>query len=289
MRRSCQALLFAAMLSAAGAWIIDVPLAQSWAARRTPADPYAQFEALGAAEAAVWLFRGVTAVGALLALAAVRRSESLGRFLTRAWQGLRQATTVDPAGGAASGRRRPIATWVLRGALASWLLLAAGHSASAVIERLREWPVYRLRSGADVLPNMSQSNREVIRYLQHATPEDARILVASDQSLFFLSYYLWPRQVSHRTHPDAERVIPQPNQARQLAAYRLEDLGPEYVAAVAPDFVLEYFEGREYVDAERVFDDLNWIAFVRQLRGEPGFVPEYNVALRRISDEQAGP
>jgi hypothetical protein len=284
MRRICQALLVVMLLSAAGAWIVSVPMAQNWTAKRAPADAYAQFEARGAAEAAVWLARTVTAVGIWLSLFAVRRAETLGRFLVRAWHELREATAVR-----STGRRHLVATWVMRGMLAVWLLLAAVHGTSAVGQRLREWAPFQLRSGAEVLPNMSPSNIQVIRYLQHATPESSRILVASDQSLFFLSYYLWPRQVFHRTHPDAERVIPQPNQARQLAAYRLEDLGPEYVAALAPDFVLEYFEGPEYFEPDRVFDDLDWIAFVRQLQRDPGYVPRYNVALRRISDVQDAP
>jgi hypothetical protein len=140
-----------------------------------------------------------------------------------------------------------------------------------------------------VLPNMSESNRDVIRYLQSTTPEDARILVASDQTLFFLSYYLWPRQVFQRRHPESEFTVPQPDQARQLAAYRLSDLTSEDIASIDPDYVLEYFEGPEYVEPERVLDDARWIAFVRQLHEDHGYVPPYNVRLQPIADAGSRP
>jgi hypothetical protein len=66
-------------------------------------------------------------------------------------------------------------------------------------------------------------------------------------------------------------------------------MGPEYIASLAPDFVLEYFEGPGFFEEERVFDDLDWIAYVRQLQGDPGYVPKINVALQRVSDVQDGP
>ena len=117
----------------------------------------------------------------------------------------------------------------------------------------------------------------------------ARILVVSDQTAYFLSYYLLPRQVFHKVHPDAERVIPQPDQQRQLAAYRLEDFSAEELRALDPDFVLEYFEGPAYVDRERLLEDAQWITFVRRLRGDAAYVPPYNVALRPFGEVQARP
>jgi hypothetical protein len=136
---------------------------------------------------------------------------------------------------------------------------------------------------------MSQSNRDVIRYVQSATPEEARILVVSDQTVYFLSYYLLPRQVFHKVHPDAERVIPQPHQQRQRAAYRLEDIPPGERQALRPDYVLEYFEGPAYVDRERLIDDAEWIAFIRRLQGDAAYVPPYNVVLRPLGEVQPRP
>ena len=125
----------------------------------------------------------------------------------------------------------------------AWGGLAMIHFVGAIDKRTRDWPVYRLNSGAQVLPNISDSNRMVIRYLSQVTPEDARILVLSDQKLFFLSYYLLPRRLYHPMHPEAEFVIPQPDQQRPLAAYRVSDLDDEYLSRINPDYVLEYFEG----------------------------------------------
>jgi hypothetical protein len=263
-------------------------MARNWAAAREPGDVLAQDEAA----AALWLVRCAASLMALLTLAALRRSRQLGPFLHRAARGLSQATTVcaAPRGTPAQeGRARRITTWLFRAALAAWLFLALGHWGSAVGERLTEWPVYRLNPGSVVLPDMSESNRDVIRYVQAATPDDARILVVSDQTVFFLSYYLLPRRVFHKVHPNAERVIPQPNQQRQLAAYRLQDISPDELHALQPDYVLEYFEGPAYVDPQHLFVDLRWIAFVRQLRQDAAYTPAYNVALRPVGEVQSRP
>jgi hypothetical protein len=90
-------------------------------------------------------------------------------------------------------------------------------------------------------------------------------------------------------HPDADRVIPQPNQERQLAAYRLSDLSAADMERINPDFILEYFEGPAYVEPERFQEDADWIAFVRQLHGDPTYTPHYNVVLRRWSGETSPP
>jgi hypothetical protein len=284
----CQAALLAAALLTAAAWCVSEPMARNRAAAREPADLLAQEEAV----AALWLVRCAAPVMVLLAIVALRRSRELGPFLQRAARGLSIATTVsagDRTTPAQHGLSRRLTTWLFRAILAAWLLLALGHWGSAVGDRLAEWPVYRLNPGAAVLPNMSESNRDVIRYVQSATPENARVLVVSDQTVYFLSYYLHPRPVFHKVHPDAERVIPQPNQQRQLAAFRLEEIPAEELQALRPDFVLEYFEGSAYVDRERLLDDPRWIAFVRQLHRDAGYVPPYNVALRPFDEVQLRP
>lgn len=288
VRRCCQAVLLAAVLLTAAAWSVSDPMARNWAATRTPGDVLAQDEAV----AVLWLARCVAPLIALGGLVALRRSRQLGPFLQRAARGAMSATTVsaaDRASLAHSVRPRRIATWLFRGVLVAWLILALAHWGSAVDQRIEEWPVYRLNHGAVVLPNMSQSNRDVIRYVQSATPEHARILVVSDQTVYFLSYYLLPRPVFHKVHPDAERVIPQPDQQRQLAAYRLGDFSAEELRALDPDFVLEYFEGLAYVDRKRLLDDAQWIAFVRRLHQDAAYVPPYNVALRPFGEVQPRP
>ncbi len=288
LRRFCQAALLAAALLTAAAWCVSEPMARNRAAAREPDDLLAQDEAV----AAVWLVRCTAPLMMLLAIVALRRSRQFGPFLQRAARGLSQATTVsaaDRAMPAQLGLARRLTTWLFRAVLTAWLLLALGRWGSAVGERLEEWPVYRLNPGAVVLPNMSESNRDVIRYVQSATPEDARILVVSDQTVFFLSYYLLPRPVFHKVHPDAERVIPQPNQQRQLAALRLEEIPREELQAMRPDYVLEYFEGAAYVDRQRLLDDPRWVAFVRQLHRDATYVPPYNVALRPFDEVLSPP
>jgi hypothetical protein len=283
LRRLCQAALLAAALLTAVAWCVSEPMARNWADVREPGRPLAQEEAV----AAVWAIRCAAPLMGLLAVVMLSRSRQLGPILHRASRGLSQATTVCGAGGAtATGYLHPrrLATWLFRGILAAWLLLALARWGSAVGDRLAEWPVYRLNPGSVVLPNMSESNRDVIRYVQSATPEDARILMVSDQAVFFLSYYLHPRAVFHKVHPDAERVIPQPNQQRQLAAYRFEEIPAEEVRALRPDFVLEYFEGPAYVDRRRLLEDRNWVSFVRQLHRDAAYVPPYNVELRPFEE-----
>ncbi|REJ72815.1 MAG: hypothetical protein DWQ45_22585 [Planctomycetota bacterium] len=275
-------LVFAASLLLSGlAWMVSEPMAADWALARTGPDPYARFEASGAAIAGLWVARCLApslTVAAFLLLANIGRVE---RFANRAARGLRSATRVHSAvPSQAEIARRPLATWALRSLLLVWMLLAVFHTTAAARKRLLDWPVFRLRTGEQILPGMSPSNREVIRYLQHATPEDARILAVSDQKLFFLSYYLLPRTVFSPTHPESEFTIPQPNLQRQLTAYRLDDLNEDYIQSINPDYILEYFEGDAYVESERLLEDEDWVAFLRAKRGDPGLTPEYVVVLR---------
>ena len=275
-------LLFAALLPLGGsAWIVSEAMVGSWVLDRTGPDPYARFEAEGAAIAGLWVVRVAApalAVGGCFLLVNFDRLDDFVRGVAR---GLWSATRIERATRSTGAMRQNLwATWTCRGLLAAWIVLAMFHGAAAARKRLLDWPVFRLRSGEQVLPGMSPSNREVIRYLQQATPEDARILAFSDQKLFFVSYYVLPRRVFHPTHPASEFTIPQPNLQRQLEAYRRSDVDPAYEEAIAPDFVLEYFEGAAYVESERLLEDDDWVAFLRMLRGDPDLIPEYVVVLR---------
>jgi hypothetical protein len=69
-----------------------------------------------------------------------------------------------------------------------------------------------------------------------------------------------------------------------LSAYRLSDIEPEDLQRLRPDFVLEYFEGADYVERERSGEDRAWLAFQRQRRGDATYVPPYVVVLRPYSE-----
>ncbi len=278
LQRTLQVALAAALvltaIASAAAWLVPSELIQDRAIRRAGQDPYAQFEAAGQAEALWWLLQWVLPVIAALCLVSWRRAATVTAFVRSATSGFLAATS-----------RGGTAVRVLqRGAFGTWLGLSAFALGAAVQQRCRDWPYYRLRSGAEVLPNISESNREVIRFLRDATPPGARIFAVSDQKLFFVSYYLLPRRVYQRTHPASEFTIPQPGLQRQLAAYRLSDIEPEYLERLRPDFILEYFEGEDFVERERVREDRAWLEFQRQRRGDATYVPPYVVVLRPYSE-----
>ena len=271
-------LLVLSALTAASAWLVSPEMAENRAFAR-----HETAESALDARALLWLARiaaPMAVVGCWIAL----------RHWNRTRLGLqRMALEFLAATGCGHVRRMPrrVPSYAFRTAVAAWLLLAAVHWGAGARRVVHEWPIYRFRTGGQVLPNMSESNRDVIRYLTAATPEDARILAASDQTLFFLSYYLWPREVYQRRHPDSEFTVPQPG--RQLAAYRLSDLSDADIAAIKPDFVLEYFEGPEFVEPDQFLADPQWIEFARRLHGDRAHVPAYNVRLRPISDLQVEP
>jgi hypothetical protein len=262
-------------------WMLPVESFQTWAVERAGADEYARFEALGQATALTQLGRFALPVLALVLAACLW---SWPRFSSACMRGTRQFLTATRC---TSDRARlgPLRTLGLRMLILAWLLVAARHVVSAVNDRTREWIYFGLRSGDEVLPNISFQNRDVIRYLSQATPPGSKILVLSDQKLFFLAYYLLPRQVYHPMHPDAEFVIPQANQQRPLAAYELGDISPEYLERLRPDYILEYFEGAAYVDRERIAEDPRWIEFWRESHRSAG-LPEYMVILRPYAGEQ---
>ena len=161
-------------------WLMPVDAVQTWALKRSSGDQFAQFEALGQAEALWWLARVVLPGLLLLTVGALQRVGTMARLMLLAWQELCSMAGIET---------RPIRGTVLLLFLLGWAILAARHGVLAVMQRTRDWPYYRTRGGQEVLPNISFSNRDVIRYLQSATPDDATILVLSDQKLFFLSYY----------------------------------------------------------------------------------------------------
>jgi hypothetical protein len=255
-------------------------MADNWAFERARTA-----ESLLDARACLWLARIGAPAAAFAAWWALRHWSRTERALRMAWSEFLATTRT----GEQLTTGNVVRSSLVRVCVGAWLLLAAVHWGGGARRALHEWPVYRWTGGDHVLPNMSESNRDVIRYLQQATPEDARILGVSDQTLFFLAYYLWPREVLHHRHPESEFVVPQPGQARQLAAYRLSDFTAEQLSQMKPDYVLEYFEGPEYVEPRRVLDDSQWIAFVRRLHGDPSYVPAYNVRLRPVAEVRRDP
>lgn len=274
LRLSALALLLAALAVGGYVWGIPVEVAQSWAMDAAPDDPLAQFEAVGRREALWWLLRAVTPIVALASAAALLRPQPLSKPVRRLWAAIGSSTRSE--GG-------PLSSTALRLLLAGWIVLAAVHAAQALWQRIEDWPVYRLRSGQQVLPNISQENRDVIRYVHAATPPDAKILVLSDQKLFFLGYYLRPRRIYHPTHPESEFVIPQPHGGRPTPAYRLEDLPEDYIEKLDPDYLLEYFEGPAYADPSRFGEDPMWLAFQRSRYGSD-YRPDYLVVLRNLRE-----
>jgi hypothetical protein len=284
MRFVLIACLLAAMAGVVGAWVLPVEFFQNWNVARAGADPYGRFEAAGQAEFLLWLARCGLSLTALALAMAVRQSDRFAAWCVAVLKGFRVATefTTTVAGLPAASPWRSTA---LRSGVLVWLGLFAWHALDALAARGRDWPVYRLRSGDEVLPNISLRNRQVIRYLQQVVREDARILVCSDQSVFFLSYYLRPRRVFHFIHPDAEFAIPQPGESRPV--YRLDELTAEQFAAVRPDYILEYYEGEGYVGSEqglyreRLDEDPRWTAYWRQSEQTTG-TPPFLVVLRSV-------
>ena len=269
------------LVVAGAGWLIPVEIMQEWAYRRAPADDvYAQFEAVGRMEAIWWVLTWIGPVIGLLGMAFWNYREPVQRTLTLATQELWRATGSTPD---ASGWHMALA-WVKRAGLSGTLLLALLHTCQGFWQRIMDWPVYRLHSGEVILPNISDSNRAVIRYLQASTPENSRIFVASDQKLFFLSYYLWPRRILHEMHPEAAHLIPRPNQQRQLPAYRLEDVPDSVIQAARPGFILEYYEGPDYVVPERNEADPHWVRFIREQQGDSSYHPPYTVVLQPVEE-----
>lgn len=272
------------LLICGAAWFLPLEVAQSWAINSAADDDFARFEAVGAATAALTVIRWGTLFicGALVGL--LTRRDRVINFVVDAAAGFCEVCSFRSTSSRQVDPGLRWQSWLLRMAVVAWITLAGYHAGKSLTRRIWEWPVYQWHSGKDVLPNISQSNRDVIRFLDQATPKNSRIFVASDQALFFLSYYLLPRRIYHKLHPDSEHVIPKENQLRRMATFRLEDIPKDEIRQLKPDYVLEYFEHPDVIDRSRLLSDANWIAFMRQRRHDPSYIPDCEVRLRRIDE-----
>ena len=266
------------LIIVAAVWILPIEVAQNWAVSRVPNDEFLRYEASSAATASVWLVR-CGAIFGFLAITLVWWKQRvtvpfLERLVQEFWN------VIAPPN---SGR---VGSSICRLMIFAWFGLALVHGGMSLQRRLWEWPVYRLLPGRTVLPNISNSNRDVIRYVSLMTPPGSRIFVASDQKLYFLSYYLLPRRIYHVTHPDSEFVIAQADNQRQLAAYRIENLSPEQIDRLKPDYVLRYFEGQEYVKGQNLIQDPNWIEYQVRKNG-PSWKPQYLLSLQKYVPEKS--
>lgn len=263
----------------AAVWLIPVDVVKVRAYDAAPPDPFAQFEAVGRAEALLWFFRVVAVLGTIAVAYAYYRRIETARFVAGLIDDVVIVVDLKRDSGTHTLQRR--AVLIIRCfAIIAILTLACVHQVHGINQRANDWAYYQLNDGDEILPNISDSNRAVIRYLRAATPDDSRIFVVSDQKLFFLSYYLLPRRIVHRMHPSAEHLIPRKNQERQLAAYRLSEIPDDLLAEQQPDFVLEYFEGSAYVQPERALEDAVFVDFIRRLQQDANYVPPYTVVLR---------
>jgi hypothetical protein len=276
----------AVSLASGFVWLVPIEVFETWAVDRAVSGKYGQPEAVGEADFMVWLCRIVTP----LLLAWIWRVWSnVGPwrlFVADLWSGLATITrsTTRPDSTCLRSRTDFIRTVGCRGLLLAWGVVFIAHGVHAIGQRAHDWPYFQFYSGEVVLPNISESNRALIWYVQQSTPKTARILVASDQKLFFLSYYLRPRTLLHRMHPESEHVIPLNDQQRKLAAYRLEELTPADLARMPHDFTLEYFEHPDLVDRSQVLSDPVWVAYVRQWEENPSLIPSCMVRLRKAEE-----
>lgn len=274
---------FVVIAIAGAAWAVPVEVVQQWAFNRAGQDTYAQFEAVGGAEFSLWALRLVSSILPIAIGFLWWNFSAFQIWFADAVCGLVKLTSRSSPPLAQRTIDR-IRTFGCRVFLICWMVLFLAQVAIAFGQCRREWPYFRFNSGEVVLPNISETNRAVIRYLETATPPDARILVASDQKLFFLSYYLRPRVLLHRMHPDSEHVIPLKDQERKLNAYQLNDLTDADLRQMPHDFTLEYFEHPDLVDRSQILSDPQWISFIRQRERNPSYSPNYVVRLRSVEE-----
>ncbi|QDT89215.1 hypothetical protein [Gimesia algae] len=252
-------------------WLMPVEYFQTWMIERANPDQYSQFAAHEQGQAMTVLLRILFPLLVILTTAGFIFYHRVVALADHSWQTLKQLTSLQ----------QPGRTYLFRVLLISWFILGLVHFAGGVSQRIEDWPWYHFRPGSDMMANISDSNRDVIRFAKQATEEDARILVLSDQKLFFLSYYLLPRKLFHPLHPESEFVIPKEFQQRQLKAYRLSELDTDYLNKIAPDYILEYYEGGDYLEKERLMEDPHWLAFMQSQYG-PDYEPSFNVRLRKF-------
>lgn len=263
-------------------WFLPIDIFKSWAYERAEAGEYKQFEAVGRAEFSCWMVRFLAPAIGVVAFALLRNVPRSAVFLSGVIAGCKHVTAVG-------GEQTLQLRWKscgFRGLCVAWGLIALGHSGQALQDAMTNWPYYRFRSGSDVLPNISDSNRDVIRYLREATPPGSRIFVASDQKLYFLCYYLLPRRLYYKVHPDAEFVIAQPFQQRRMAAYQLSEIDSQTLDRIDPDYILEYFEHPDFVDRSRLNEDAAWLSFYRKSHRDQGAEPNFIVRLQRIEKDR---
>jgi len=269
-------LLFISIPGMVYAWLMPVEYFQTWMMKRANPDQFSQFAAHEQGQALTVLLRILLPLSALLTITGFLYYQRVVILADHCWQSLKRLTSLQHTG----------RTCLLRFLLISWFILGLVHFAKGVNRRIEDWPWYHFRAGSEMMPNISDSNRDVIRFVKQATAEDDRILVLSDQKLFFLSYYLLPRKLFHPLHPESEFVIPKEFQQRQLKAYRLSDLDPEYLEQIAPDYILEYFEGGDYLEKDRLEEDPRWIQFMQSQYG-PDYEPTFNVRLRKFQQAES--
>ncbi|WP_298865861.1 hypothetical protein [uncultured Gimesia sp.] len=260
-------------------WLMPIDFFQSWMIERAGPDHYSQFAAHEQASAAIVFLRILLPLIAIFTFAGVYFHARLVKFVTHCKIAVFEQTLIKQEEKQDGNR-----TLLFRSLLLVWFGLALFHFGKGVERRLEDWPWYHFHSGPSIMPNISESNRDVIRFLKEATDENSRILVLSDQKLFFLSYYLLPRKLFHLIHPESEFVIPKEYQQRQLKAYRLSDLDEAYLARIAPDYILEYYEGDDYLEKERLREDPRWMQF-QQSRQGPQYQPTYNIRLHKFQPD----
>lgn len=265
------------VIAAILAWVIPVEVVQNWMVERAADNDYARYAAQEQAEALSVSLSILLPILCILIGWSVYRFGDVSRTVSDTLKSIWSVTENK-----ASWR-----SWLLRSFLLVWFLLAGFHYCNSYWLRIQDWPWYHFYDGPDIMPNISDSNRDVIRFLEQKTPKDSKILILSDQKLFFLSYYLLPRELYHPIHPDSEFVIPKANQERQLIAYQRSELDDAYLEKISPDYILEYFEGSKYVESDRVLEDKDWIGFLRSQKG-PEFTPNYNVRLSVFSSKKPG-
>ncbi len=257
-------------------WVMPTEAIQSWMVKRAGSDRFASYAASEQAAATWLLLRMMLPILSISLIAGVYFSDIVNSFLRQCGITLLEQTSIDK-----EAKRDSKRTILFRFLLFGWFSLGLFHFAGGIWKRIEDWPWYHLNSGPEIMPNISDSNRDVIRFLKETTEEDSRILIVSDQKLFFLSYYLLPRRLFHVIHPESEFVIPKANQQRQLTAYRFSELDPETLSRISPDYILEYFEGSRYLEEENFEEDEFWMRFQKRQYG-PDYKPAYNVRLRRF-------
>ncbi len=256
------------------AWWVPLDVRQQNALQAASGDVFARAEAAGFAEAQWGLARIAAPLVCLASIVALLRLSTVQRNLELCTAGLWEVLKSTSA----AGNRWQAG--LLTVFLAIWAASSLWLAGIGVTQRLKDWHAYRLHPGRKTLPNISQTNRQVIRYVESVTQPWDKILVLSDQKLFFLSYYLYPRRLFHPLHPESEFVIPLAHGERTLAAYTLANISPEYLAQIDPDYILEYFENAEMIDQDRLSEDQRWTAFLGGNR------PSVLVNLRRYEPEE---